>query len=244
MENVLSFWRRKKFAVMDLRTKTFIYICQSGNARLLSNKERLQRTKRRKNKERKKLKIQRKMECTYEWIVVLFFQQWIHLLGCIKLCKKKHLLAYSHTEFCHKYATQIQYIYYQRIFIIILLAWLHSCTPKTIRCAVLCSLIHRFCFHLVFARLAHNSLIIWCWNAVTKDKINEHFYSIFLSFPSLPPSLFEAILKIDVHFDIGKVSVKVMHTSYINWLVSISICSVISFHIFFFFVSFVFCHFV
>lgn len=50
-ENVLGF-EGNFFPVMDLRTQTFIYICQSGNGCLLSNKERLQRTKRHKTRKK------------------------------------------------------------------------------------------------------------------------------------------------------------------------------------------------
>lgn len=113
----------------------------------------------------------------------------------------KYLLARSltHSLFYHKNAIYIlsTHIYH---FSACLIALLHPAKRSLFHLLVSPPFLFR-CFHFFFTRLAAHLLIISCWNAVTKDKINEQSYSISLSH------------KIDVHFDICKMSE--------NWRISI-----------------------
>lgn len=120
-------------------------------------------------------------------------------------------------------------IFYQRIFIIFLLAWLHSwktfAVPFTC-CPLICC---RLCFPFL-SRVVHHSLIISCWNAATQDKINEQFYSIIRFSRSLC-AIWKKKKTWCALWYWQSVCKTAAYPSYINWLDCGSIRSVIVFSI-------------
>lgn len=136
--------------------------------RLLSNNERCKEQrnaelkKKERNIERKKLKLQWWIECVYDkrcLVLSAYERQRIHFAGLHKLMHEHNLLAYSliRSHFHHNCSTHthtfILYIFYHRIFIIFLPAWLHSCVRAHSQHRLPChsdivvSVFRWFCFH-------------------------------------------------------------------------------------------------
>lgn len=138
--------------------------------------------------------------------------------------KRTYLLAHSLTfpSWMFGLHTHLFYIYILSShiyhFSACLIAFLHPHPPNIVHSMPFNLLSPYLVFVSIFlGSSSHNSLIISCWNAVTKDKRAVSFQSHSLC----------TIHKIDVHFDICKVSVKLTHIS-IDRALSI-VCIVIVF---------------